>query len=194
MTAQQPDNPLPGEGVILSAPAVWARETMPFYQRWALWLGVRLIPWITLTGENLDITPSDNKKMLLELSRDPLFIKKTRVDTLYGLTNLMDKAYETAPRFSQNTIYLYGTRDEIIPPGPMADIFRRRIRDSRSNRERFIVYKDGYHMLFRDLQAEVVWKDVLSWIQNPVAPLPSVRENSAYEITRREDIPLYLEP
>ena len=35
------------------------------------------------------------------------------------------------------------------------------------------VYADGYHMLLRDLQAETVWRDVLSWIGDPSAALPS---------------------
>jgi hypothetical protein len=34
-------------------------------------------------------------------------------------------------------------------------------------------YKDGYHMLLRDLQGDIVLRDIVSWIKKPKAPLPS---------------------
>ena len=81
------------DGVILAAPAVWGRVTMPWYQRLALWIGVRLMPGAEVTGRGLKITPSDNIEMLKALGRDPLVIKATRIDAIYGLTNLMDGCY-----------------------------------------------------------------------------------------------------
>ena len=33
---------------------MWGRETMPFYQRLALWLAARTVPWMTLTGQGLE--------------------------------------------------------------------------------------------------------------------------------------------
>jgi hypothetical protein len=33
-------------------------------------------------------------------------------------------------------------------------------------------------MLLRDLQAETVWRDILAWIENADAPLPSGAERS----------------
>ena len=44
---------------------------------------------------------------------------------------------------------------------------------------RAAVYPDGYHMLLRDLQAAVVHRDVLSWIDAAAAPLPSGAESEA---------------
>jgi hypothetical protein len=41
---------------------------------------------------------------------------------------------------------------------------------------RFALDENGYHMLMRDLQAETVWADILSWLQNPQAVLPSGEE------------------
>ena len=87
--------PIPDvDGVILTAPAVWGRATMDLLPRLALWAGVRLMPGLTLTGRGLEITPSDNIAMLRALSRDPLVIKETRVDTIYGLVDLMDAALD----------------------------------------------------------------------------------------------------
>lgn len=188
MAADRPENPLPGDGVILVAPAVWSRDTMPFYQRWALWLGVRIMPWLRLSGKGLDITPSDNKEMLLALGRDPLVIKESRIDAIYGLTNLMDAAYAAASRFDRKVLFLYGARDEIIPPKPMTDVFSQRLHGRFANRQRLLVYPKGYHMLLRDLQAEVVWNDILCWLGSPGETFPSVREKSAVEITNENDL------
>jgi alpha-beta hydrolase superfamily lysophospholipase len=33
-----------------------------------------------------------------------------------------------------------------------------------------IVYPDGWHMLLRDLQREVVWNDILAWIDQRTVP------------------------
>ena len=79
------------DGIVLVAPAIWGRETMPWYQRLALWVGAHTIPSMTLTGKGLNIKPSDNIPMLIEFRKDPLVIKETRIDTIYGLTNLMGR-------------------------------------------------------------------------------------------------------
>jgi len=194
MAADRPENPLPGEGVILVAPAVWARNTMPFYQRWALWLGVRIMPWLRVTAKGLDITPSDNKEMLKALGRDPLVIKESRIEAIYGLANLMDAAYVEAARFNRKVLFLYGARDEIIPSKPMADVFRKRVHGQFANPQRLLVYENGYHMLLRDLQAEVVWQDILCWLASPAEPFPSVQKKAAAEITSDADIEAFLRP
>lgn len=194
LVADQPDDPLPGDGVILVAPAVWSRDTMPFYQRWLLWLAARTIPGVRLTGKQLDLTPSDNKEMLIALGRDPLVIKESRVDSIYGLTNLMDAAYEAAARFNKKALFLYGAQDEIIPSEPMSHVFRQRLNGHFSSPQRFLVYANGYHMLLRDIQAQVVWKDILFWMNSPLEPFPSVRDNAAHEITSDEDIKFHIYP
>ncbi|NOQ45562.1 MAG: alpha/beta fold hydrolase [Desulfobulbaceae bacterium] len=188
MVADSPESPLPGDGMVLVAPAIWSRSSMPFYQRWLLALTVRIMPWLRLTAEKLDITPSDNKEMLIALGRDPLVIKESRVDAIYGLTNLMDAAYKAAPRFNKKALFLYGAKDEIIPPKPMADVFRQRLKAQFSSPQRFLVYKNGYHMLLRDLQAEFVLKDILFWLTSSFETFPSVQKKAGKEITRDEDI------
>ena len=150
-------------GAILVAPAVWARSTMPFYQEGALWLVAHTIPWYTVTGELLDIKPSDNIKMLKEQGRDPLVIKETRYDTIYGLQNLMDAAYAAADNYSLKTLVLYGNKDEVIPKEPVLDAFRR-FPIEPADKKQLILYENGYHMLLRDLEAENVMKDIVEWL------------------------------
>ena len=160
------------EGVILAAPAVWGRATMPWYQRWALWLGGHTVPWLTVSGRGLGIKPSDNIEMLIELGRDPLVIKDTRIDTLYGLVNLMDAALERATTFHAPALILYGERDEIIPREPTAKMLAQ-LPTVAAGRRQIAIYEGGYHMLLRDLQASTPWRDIAQWIADPGAALLS---------------------
>ena len=161
--------PIPVDGVILVAPAVWGRDTMPVYQRIPLWLGATFVPGLTLTGRGLDITPSDNIEMLIAFSRDPLVIKETRIDTVDGLVDLMSAALDAAPRLSVPALILYGDNDEIIPPPPIDAMLRRLPAD----RHVVAFYEDGFHMLLRDLNGNIPQADIAHWMADPAAPLPS---------------------
>ena len=157
------DNPPPATGVILVAPAVWGRETQPFYQCWALALAARVMPGMTLSGRGLNIKPSDNIPMLRALSLDPLVIKETRVDTLWGLVNLMDAALAASKTFTSKALILYGDKDEIIGQEPTV-LMRSQLPQQGENRHIFKRYPNGYHMLLRGLNADLVWQDILNWI------------------------------
>ncbi|MBO6518540.1 MAG: lysophospholipase [Rhodospirillales bacterium] len=165
-------------GWILSAPAVWARDTMPWYQRATLWLAAHTMPAVPLTGRGLKIKPSDNIEMLIQLGRDPLVIKGTRIDAIYGLVDLMDTAMASAAKLDGRTLILYGGRDEIITSGPTATMLDR-LPDADAATRRIAVYPGGYHMLLRDLEAEIVWRDIAAWLDNPAAALPSGAETGA---------------
>ena len=151
------------QGVILVAPAVWARSEMPFYQRFVLWFAVHTIPWEKVTGQFLGVIASDNIEMLRKLGKDPLVIKETRIDVLYGLSNLMDKAFDSAEAFRATSLILYGEKDEVIPRKPVFDFYERLPLRVQSQ-QRMILYDNGYHMLLRDLQAEKVLTDIIDWI------------------------------
>ncbi|TVR99135.1 MAG: alpha/beta fold hydrolase [Rhodospirillales bacterium] len=168
------------DGLTLAAPAVWGRSTMPWYQRGALWLSVRLVPGMTVTGRGLGVVASDNVAMLRALGRDPLVIKETRVDAVYGLVNLMDAALAAAPRLAGPTLVLYGARDEVVPAEPVRQFIAGLRKDQMEAGDiRIAVYRDGYHMLLRDLQAETVWRDLAVWLDDPAAVLPSGADGAA---------------
>lgn len=157
--------PLNVAGEILVAPAVWSRETMPFYQRAALWFAVHTLPGRRLTGEGLDLHPSDNIEMLRALWRDPKVIKATRVDVLYGITNLMDMAASVPVARFDNSLLLYGMHDEIIPRQPTCQLLDRLTQAQESSQVR--LYPKGYHMLTRDLNAHLVLEDIADWLVSP---------------------------
>lgn len=166
------------DGVILSAPAVWARSTMSMPERVALWAGERLIPSVTVTGEHLHVMASDNIPMLRALGRDPMVIKETRIDTIYGLVDLMDAAMEAAPALSERTLLLYGAHDEIVPREPIHN-FVAALPARTAGERRLAYYPFGYHMLLRDLDGAMVADDVASWVLDTAAGLPSGADRAA---------------
>jgi alpha-beta hydrolase superfamily lysophospholipase len=168
------------DGIILSAPAVWGRATMDLLPRLALWAGVRLMPELTLTGRGLKIKPSDNIEMLRALSRDPLVIKGTRVDTIYGLVDLMDAALDSAPSLDTPMLMMYGAKDELVPKPPIRRFVGSLPAECR-RRARLAWYENGYHMLLRDLEGPLVSADVAGWVLDPGVPLASGADRGAIE-------------
>ena len=162
LSALASERPPHVDGVILVAPAVWARDDMPLSYRIALWVAAHTMPWLHVSGNGLHIVPSDNIPMLRKLSRDPLFQHDARVDQVYGLVNVMDAAREAPAKLSDPPpiLLLHGDKDQIIPlestQGAIAAL-------GAHAEDRH--YPDGYHMLLRDLDAEAVWKDVDDWIK-----------------------------
>jgi len=170
---------LPADGIVLIAPAVWARDTMPWYQRMVLEAAVRTMPGLKLTGQGVPIHPSDNIDMLRALGADPLVIKGARVDALWGVTNLMDRALLTAPRLDSDhlglpVLVLYGERDSIIPPAAFCRFAAELPRGDGA--PRLVLYHNGWHMLPRDLQGARVRNDIAHWLLAPAQPLPSGEE------------------
>jgi alpha-beta hydrolase superfamily lysophospholipase len=133
-----------------------------------------------LTGRGLEIKPSDNIAMLRALSRDPLVIKETRVDTIYGLVDLMDAALDSAPMLDVPLLVMYGAKDEIVPKTPIRR-FVSRLPPQCRHRAKLAWYKDGYHMLLRDLEGPIVAADVARWVLSPAASLPSGADRVAAE-------------
>src|SRR5207302_1302111 len=114
----------------------------------------------------------DNIEMLRRFSRDPLVIKATRVDAIYGLVDLMDAALASAPKLDLPLLYLYGEHDEIVPEAPTRRMIAT-LPAATAGSRRVAWYANGYHMLMRDLDAAVVVGDIASWIAERGAPLPS---------------------
>jgi len=166
----EPDQP-PLAGAILVAPAVWSRADMPLSYRVLLFLAAHLTPGLILSNSAarhvVTITPSDNIPMLIALSRDPLFQKKTRVDTLAGLVTLMDEARRAPAKLvaPPPILFLYGKHDQIIPAEPTRAVIA-----ALGSRAEVHRYAHGYHMLLRDLEGPMVDRDIARWILARVPP------------------------
>ena len=168
--ATEPDPPLV-DGYVLIAPAVWGRAKMNLLMRLSLWLADQTVPGLTLTGGGLvKVTASDNRAALVRLSRDPLTIHATRVDAIKGLVDLMDRALAAAPHFRAPGLFLYGGHDDLVPPRATAATWRVLPPGSV-----LAFYPNGYHLLLRDKDRAMPIGDILSWIRDPRAALPSGR-------------------
>jgi alpha-beta hydrolase superfamily lysophospholipase len=159
------DNAMQADGLILVAPAIWGWRSMNPILKSALWVTAHTVPSNTATGSQLKIWPSDNIEWLREYSRDKHNIKESRFDTLYGLVTLMDEAANAAPKIETPVLYLYGSKDEVVPAEPS-----RKVMAAITAPNRLIEYDNGYHMLLHDLQREKVYRDILQWVdEQPVA-------------------------
>lgn len=165
--ALHPD--LPVAGLILVAPAVWSREFMPPLQTELLHLSSHSLPWYPLTGQGIKVTPTDDLSVLRKLSRDPKVTHAFRVDQIWGLTNIMDLAQESAGQISKPSLFLYGLKDDIVPLPPT----QAAIDQIPPALLRVGVYDDGYHLLLRSRAGKAAVTDIVHWMLAPDEPLPS---------------------
>lgn len=156
----------PVEGLILTAPAVWGGESLrPLYRR-ALTIAGLVAPWAKVTGGGLGIQASDNIPALIELSRDPLYIRETRIDAVAGLVEVMDLARERAPQLAVPVLVLTGARDEVVPPRAQAEFVELLPPEACAA----VTYLDGWHLLLQDLQRERVYADIVAWAEGQRLP------------------------
>lgn len=150
------------DGIILLAPAVWISEAQPFYQRWSLEIAKRFAPSWSPTGESLNIRPTDNTEMLRRIWKSPWMIRKTRIDTVAGLVELMDKSYAAAPQVKVPMLLLYGEKDQLVPKKPTDMLWARLPKNGKTQQIR---YPNGWHLLMRDLQGPKVIGDMVTWME-----------------------------
>jgi acylglycerol lipase len=170
-------------GAILSAPAVWSRDTMPWYQRLVLEFAAATVPEMRLTGSGLRVQASDNIDMLRALGRDPWVIKATRVAAIQGLADLMDMAQAQAKDLAVPTLILYGGNDQIIPAEP---VWKMAGQTLRKPNVRMAYYPEAYHLLLRDLDARIPLGDIVSWVLDFAKPLPSGCELQSESVANSE--------
>lgn len=163
------------QGIILIAPAVWGWRHMNIFQAGMLYISAHILPWMNLTGDGLSIKPSDNDEMLRELGADPLVLKGARIDALYGLVSLMEEAHLAAEHLKHPTLFLYGAKDQLVPKTPTRETLGKLPRAPHGKWD-VLYYKNGYHMLIRDLKGEKVIKDILAWIHGQEYPSLSTKE------------------
>ena len=178
---------------VLIAPAVWGRARMNFFLSGLLWLAVALVPGLGLTRGPVQITASDNRAALIRLSTDPLTLRRTRVDALGGLVDLMDAALAAAPQLRVPALFQYGGKDELVPKAATAATWRALPRGGTDG-ARVAYYPEGYHLLLRDHDRAVPIGDIVAWLGAPSAALPSGAERAAEEWLATQDQGTPLHP
>jgi alpha-beta hydrolase superfamily lysophospholipase len=165
------DRPPAADRLVLAAPAVWgwSRQSLP--NKLALWVSAHVAPGWRLTPPDWlarRIQASDNIEILRAMGRDRNMIFDTRVDAVYGLVNLMQRADRGIGAVKAPTLFLYGANDQIIPKEAALHAAR-----GLKPTDRSAYYAKGWHLLTRDLQGPVVWKDIEAFLRDAAAPLPS---------------------
>lgn len=165
--------PPDADRLVLSAPAVWGWGDQPLLYRSTLWLGAHTIPSRSVSPPPFvrrRIRASDNTAHLIRMGRDRNLLFRTRIDAIYGLVGLMQTARSSIGRMrSPPTLYQYGAHDDIIPPEPSVAAAAA----VAANGGRTAYYPSGFHMLTRDLWRGAPIGDVLAFVRDPAAPLPS---------------------
>ncbi len=172
MTAFGSDDPPKADRLILSGPGLrgWGAIN-PLYRVSLLASAYANPGWIVVPPAGLiKIEPSDNNAMLRRTWSDPHMTYENRIDQVYGLVTLMENAHWAAARLPKGLPILasYGARDIVIPQNGVE-----RTAKLLPPNVRTVYYKNGYHMLERDLQAEKVHADYLAFMKAPDAELPS---------------------
>lgn len=167
------ERPPDADRLILSAPAVWGWDAQPLLYKTSLWVGAHTFPAYAGTPPSLftrKIRASDNIEHLRRMRKDRNLLFRTRIDAVYGLVGLMQRAATGVGAIKRPppVFYAYGMNDTIIEEAPTLVAVRQLRPGDRSAH-----YERGYHMLTRDLQGPVVSRDMLSFIRDPEAPLPS---------------------
>ena len=157
--------------LVLASPAVWGWREQGLPNSAALWVSAHLAPASRLTAPGWlarRIRASDNIAELRRMGLDRNMIFATRIDTIYGLVELMQHAQDEVGETRVPTLYQYGAHDDIIPKHAAFRAARRLKPGDRS-----AYYATGYHLLLRDLHRQAVLDDVLAFVRNPAAALPS---------------------
>jgi alpha-beta hydrolase superfamily lysophospholipase len=164
--AERPDR------LLLLAPALWPEEEFPGLWRGTLDVLAHTVPLVGLRGSVPGIVASDNAAALRRFGEDPLTLKEVRVDLLHGLVRLMWQAAARAPGCCPlPTLVLSGANDRVVQQAPL-----RRALLAVNGAVRVARYDQGWHLLLRDRVREVVLADVLRFLEDPGAPLPSGAE------------------
>jgi acylglycerol lipase len=166
-SSQPPD----ADRVVLLSPQPQTAGEQPMLNSAALWLVAHTDPgglleapaWVYRHHQ-----ASDNIAALRRMGRDRNMIFNTRVDATYGLMNLMEAAHRQIGAIRTPTLYAYGRHDNLIPKSAAFSAAAELGPNGRTG-----YYPDGWHLLNRDLHADMVLADVVSFIRDPAAPLPS---------------------
>lgn len=152
------------ERVVLVSTAVWGGKALNPIARAGLLAFGALLPRVRMTKPYAPARmPSDNQAMLEALWRDPLAITATRISAVAGLVRLVDAAMAAAPRFDVPALVQFGDQDRVNPPKAV-QIFLKLLPQGR---QRILFYPNGWHMLLRDIQADMVIADIAKWLDDP---------------------------
>ncbi len=150
---------LAADDIVLAAPAIWGGEYLNPLYRLVAWTAATIAPNRRYTGKGIvRIQASDNIAALRAMRADPLYLGQPSSRELMGLIRVTDAAEAAADRVDRPALLLLGDKDQIVPLDSVRAVFGK-----LTGPKSVIEYPEGWHLLFRDLQAQNVWRDVADW-------------------------------
>jgi pimeloyl-ACP methyl ester carboxylesterase len=177
------------DALVLAGPAIAGGDALNPLLRIGAWTIAAAAPERRWTGEGLvEIYVTDNPEAIRIALADPRHFGDASSRELYGLVRVMDRAAAVAPAVSIPTLVLIGAHDDVLLPGRMA-----RIAGRIPGLVGIVTYPDGWHWLFRDLQAPRVWDDVADFALSATRrPGEGRRRAAGTRAPRSEKQPLAL--
>jgi alpha-beta hydrolase superfamily lysophospholipase len=161
------------DALVLAGPAIAGGDALNPALRAAAWAAATLAPEKRWTGGRIvRIMPTDNPAALRRVASDPRHYADPSSRELWGLVRLMDRAAAVAPTVQTPTLTLMGVQDQVLAAEKVQSVH-----DRVPGAVGFVRYPAGWHWLFRDIQAERVWRDVADFVLSSdltEAPPPSV--------------------
>lgn len=167
------DNAPNADRVVLLSPGVWGWSSQSLLNKTSLWIAARALGDLAVEPPSFianRIIASSNYLELVRNGRDPESLLSTRFDTISGLVDLMQSASVSLGKSRVPTLLLYGAHDQVVEPGPMR---RALLNAGAAPNLRTGYYPHAWHLLDRDLDAEIMYRDVAAWLANSDTALPS---------------------
>jgi alpha-beta hydrolase superfamily lysophospholipase len=163
---------LEADALVLAGPAIAGGPALSPVARASARALAAIAPDRRWTGRGLvDIQPTDNREALIRTASDPRHFGDPSSREILGLVQIMDAAAAAAPEVTIPTLTLMGTNDEVLRPARV-----RAVHNTIPGAEGFRLYPDGWHWLFRDLQAPLVWSEVADFALSS-SPTAAAQEN-----------------
>jgi alpha-beta hydrolase superfamily lysophospholipase len=157
---------LEADALVLAAPAIaGGAEMSPVYRLGGWALGTFAPDRRFTGGDAVTLVPTDNPDALAAAAADPLHFADASGRELWGLVRVSDLAARAAPRVEIPVMTLMGASDDYVRAEGV-----RAVHDSIPGAARFAFYPEGWHWLFRDRQAPLVWHDVAEFALRLPAP------------------------
>lgn len=151
-------------GIVLAAPAL---DTGEIVKPWMIRLAGRLRKWVPGLPI-LKIPPtqlSRDPNVVSDYQNDPLvFQGKIKVITGYEMLTHMHFAMANANEISFPVLILQGEADKIVRP----EVSGRFFEQLDSEDKMLKLYPDMYHELLKDHGKELVFHDLLTWVQERI--------------------------
>ena len=160
------------DGVILIAPAVWNFSERNKIKGFFLKTLSSVFPNLKLRGSSyVSVKPSNNKNLLLELSKDEYFIHEPTLRSMNGIVDLMNTSYNDARNYlkspNNRTLIVIPAIDEIVPRKPLLDLLNlNEIKNNIGGKLTLALYEDNYHMILRDINGNDITREIKEWLFN----------------------------